>query len=197
MSPRNGTKGDDRPQLLQPAEAGRSDPNVRDVTGDDMPVITFTRSSLIETPVEALRDWHFEPGAFERLSPPWERVRLLEGPDRLCDGAIVVLEVRIGPFRSRWVASHELTPDGFIDRQLEGPFASWEHHHLFESVDAARSRLTDSIRCELPLGPIGWFFGKPLVERKLDRLFSYRHRITAESLSGTAGFHSTSSSDAR
>jgi ligand-binding SRPBCC domain-containing protein len=144
----------------------------------------FIRSTEIAAPVAALRDWHFAEGAFERLTPPWEKVRLLESPFPLRNGSRAIVEVRIGPLRRRWVAIHEITEHGFIDRQGGGPFAFWEHEHRFEAIDERTSRLTDRIRYRLPFGWPGRIFGRPMVERKLDRLFRYRHEVTARSLTG-------------
>jgi ligand-binding SRPBCC domain-containing protein len=142
----------------------------------------FIRSTEIAAPAAALRAWHFEEGAFQRLTPPWEKVRILESPFPLRDGSRAVVEVRIGPFRRRWIAVHEITEHGFIDRQSGGPFALWEHEHRFEPVDDRTSRLTDRIRYRLPFGWPGRLFGGPFVERKLDRLFRYRHEVTARCL---------------
>jgi ligand-binding SRPBCC domain-containing protein len=147
-----------------------------------MPDLTFTRSCEIDASVEALRDWHFRPGAFARLTPPWEKARVLSMPEPLTDGARAIIEVAIGPVRKRWIAEHEITPTGFIDRQIEGPFAFWEHDHCFEAVTPATSRLTDTIRYRLPLGWLGRLFGKPFVERKLGLLFRYRHSVTIADL---------------
>lgn len=147
--------------------------------------LTFIRRCEIEAPVERLRDWHLQTGTFGRLTPPWEKARVIAMTEPLADGAVAIIEVGIGPFRKRWVAVHEMTGEGFIDRQQEGPFAFWEHEHRFESIDPQRSRLTDSIRYRLPLGWFGRIFGKPLVERKLDRLFRYRHAVTVAALTGT------------
>ena len=36
------------------------------------------RTTRIDCPVEEVWQWHTRPGAFERLTPPWEKVRLLE-----------------------------------------------------------------------------------------------------------------------
>lgn len=144
----------------------------------------FIRSTEIAAPASALRDWHFAEGAFQRLTPPWEKVRILESPFPLRDGSRAVVEVRLGPLRRRWVAVHEITEHGFIDRQAEGPFALWEHEHRFEAIDDRTSRLTDRIRYRLPFGWPGRIFGRPFVERKLDRLFGYRHEVTARSLAG-------------
>ena len=103
----------------------------------------FKRSTLINAPASRLREWHFREGAFKDLSPPWEKATVLESPGALSDGARAVIEVGIGPLKQRWVAVHEITETGFIDRQESGPFASWEHRHDFLPVDENRSRLVD------------------------------------------------------
>ena len=131
-----------------------------------MPDLTFTRSSEINAPVEALRDWHFRPGAFGRLNPPWERARVISAPEALVDGARVIIEIRMGPLKQRLIADHEITEEGFIDRQIEGPFSFWEHRHHFERVTDTTSRLTDSIRYRLPMGFPGKLFGAPLVRTR-------------------------------
>ena len=145
--------------------------------------LTFTRSSEINAPVEALRAWHFRRGAFGRLNPPWERATVIEAPVALVDGARAVIEIQMGPLKQRWIADHEITADGFVDRQASGPFALWEHQHRFERVTDTTSRLTDSIRYRLPMGFPGRMLGGPLVQTKLDRMFRYRHAVTEADLS--------------
>lgn len=144
--------------------------------------ILFERSSEIPVSAEALRDWHLRPGTFSRLNPPWEQATVVESPGKFTDGAIAVIRVGPPPFSVRWVAEHEMVDHGFIDRQRKGPFSSWEHRHLFEPLGESHSRLTDSIRYRLPLGWLGRIGGGRLVERKLDRMFRYRHEITERDL---------------
>ena len=71
------------------------------------------RTTRIESPVEDVWQWHTRPGAFERLTPPWENVRLLERTGGIENGARVVLEVKVGPVPLRWVAVHR----DVVDRQ--------------------------------------------------------------------------------
>jgi len=142
----------------------------------------FTMSSNISAPVEALREWHFRPGAFGRLNPPWEKARVISEPGPLVDGFRAIIEIQAGPIKKRWIADHEITSDGFIDRQVSGPFAHWEHHHKFEAIDPQTSRLTDSISFRLPLGAPGRIFGEAFVRKKLERMFHYRHAVTRDDL---------------
>jgi uncharacterized protein len=148
-----------------------------------MPDETFSRSSEIDTSMEELRAWHFRPGAFGRLNPPWENATVIESPGALTDGARAIIEIRMGPLKQHWIADHEMTPEGFIDRQVTGPFAFWEHTHRFESTGESSSRLTDSIRYRLPMGIAGRLAGGPFVREKLDRMFRYRHAVTQADLS--------------
>ena len=147
--------------------------------------LQFTKSSNISAPVEALKDWHFRSGAFGRLNPPWEKARVISEPGPLVDGFRAVIEVGVGPIKKRWIADHEITSDGFIDRQVSGPFALWEHHHTFEPIGPRTSRLTDSITFRLPLGAPGRLFGESFVRKKLERMFHYRHAVTRADLSRT------------
>lgn len=151
-----------------------------------MPVRTFQRSSEIKVPAPELRDWHFRPGAFSRLNPPWEKAEVVDVPAALENGARATIKLGSAPFRIKWIAEHEITEDGFVDRQISGPFAKWEHRHRFEER-GTDSQLIDEISYRLPFGFPGDFFGKWIVKRKLDRMFRYRHDVTKADLERRIG----------
>jgi uncharacterized protein (TIGR01777 family) len=144
----------------------------------------FHHSTTLPVPASDLFAWHARPGAFERLTPPWERVRIRERGEGLADGSRVVLEVRMGPFKKLWVARHRdvRENEGFTDIQEEGPFASWKHEHRMIPEGSGSSRLEERIEYELPLGRLGKLLGGRLVRSKLERLFRYRHRVTEQDL---------------
>ncbi len=141
------------------------------------------RRTEIPTTTAALFDWHSRPGAFERLTPPWERVRLTSPHPGITPGSRVTLDIAVGPVHQRWVARHESVDPGrgFVDVQEEGPFVRWRHTHRFEALDSGRAALTDRIECELPGGPLAEL-GEPMVRRKLRRMLAYRHAVTAADL---------------
>lgn len=139
---------------------------------------------------EAMFRWHMRDGAFERLTPPWQDVRVLERsgrPDR--EGFRVTLSLGLGPLRRRWVAEHRhLEPArGFRDVAIDGPFRSWEHAHRFLPNGGAGSVLEDDVRFELPLGPLGRV-GERALRASLERLFQYRHAVTAGDLAAHARY---------
>lgn len=151
--------------------------------------VVFSRRTKL--PVSAARAfaWHERPGAFARLSPPWEVVRIVDRRGGLEEGGRVTLETRIGPLRQAWVAEHfdYDPPRQFRDRQLSGPFARWDHRHLFHSEADGGCTLEDRIEYALPLGALGALFGGSFVRRKLERLFAWRHRVTRDDLALLAG----------
>ena len=144
----------------------------------------FIAKSKIDAPAAEVFRWHEEPGALERLTPPWEPVELEQRPAGIRDGDRGVLRVGLGPFKIRWVLEHRDYVEGrqFRDVQISGPFKRWQHTHSFLPDGDCASFLEDRIEYELPLGAIGAFFGHWFVQRKLQRLFEYRHRITKEAM---------------
>ena len=142
--------------------------------------ITFVASSRIPASAEAVFDWHEAPGAFERLTPPWERVRVVRHEGGIRDGAQVSLLVGPAPFPLRWDLEHRDYQHGrsFTDQQTRGPFRFWKHVHRMIPEGPDACVLDDTIEYELPLGRVGWLVGRLFVERKLRRLFAYRHDVT-------------------
>ena len=146
---------------------------------------SFLYRSRMEAPAEAVYGWYAQPDALERLTPPWEHAEVIErtgGIEQI--GSRVVLRVRIGALSRLWVSEHTQCEPGrmFRDVQLSGPFARWEHRHRFIADGPAACWLEDRIEYELPFGFLGRLVAGRFVRRKLERLFAYRHRITAEAL---------------
>ena len=66
-----------------------------------MQLLTFVKATVVPVSADELFDWHEAAGAFERLTPPWERVRILGRQGGIRDGATVSLEVGPWPFSMR------------------------------------------------------------------------------------------------
>jgi ligand-binding SRPBCC domain-containing protein len=148
--------------------------------------LTFVATSRIPASAEAVFDWHEAPGAFEQLTPSWERVRVLRHEGGIRDGARVSLLVGPAPFSMRWDLEHRDYQYGrsFTDLQRSGPFRYWRHVHRMIPQGPDACVLEDTIEYELPLGGLGRLFGRPFVQRKLKRLFAYRHAVTRRAFGG-------------
>ncbi len=150
----------------------------------------FSRRSTLPVPLEEAFAWHARPGALDRLLPPWEKVRVVKRIGGVQDGDQVELLVHLGPLPVKWLAAHrDYQPNRqFRDVQLYGPFAAWDHVHLFEPEGAGQCALEDRIEYRLPGGPIGRLLGRRTVRRRLERMFEYRHATTAADLAAHAKY---------
>ncbi len=141
---------------------------------------TFVKESLIRALPARVFAFHELPDALARLTPPWERVRVIQHADIARVGSEAVIETRIaGLIPVRWRARHTAydPPRMFEDVQVTGPFRYWRHRHFVEP-HADGARLRDEIEYEPPLGPLGRLAAPFLVEPRLRKLFAYRHEVT-------------------
>jgi len=142
------------------------------------------RSTLPVSPREAFA-WHERPGAFQRLTPPWEEVRVVSARGGIRDGAQVVLKVRKGPVEFTWELRHRDYVEGerFVDEQVSGPFAHYRHEHRFLPGDTPKSCvMEDEVTWDVPLGSAGDLLGGGMVSRDLERIFHFRHERLAADL---------------
>lgn len=146
----------------------------------------FVKESRIAAAPALVFAFHESPGALERLTPPWERVEMIEGGTSILPGSRVVLRTWLGPVPLRWVAEHtEYEPPRlFADRQVSGPFASWYHRHRFLDDGRGGTLLRDEVEFTPPLGWLGRRLGGGFLQRKLRKMFDYRHDITRRIVEG-------------
>jgi ligand-binding SRPBCC domain-containing protein/NAD dependent epimerase/dehydratase family enzyme len=141
---------------------------------------TFEFQSTMPTDAFSLFRYHSRPGAFERLAPPWEKLRIVERVGSIKDGDKLHFRIYKGPIHIDWVAIHEEDKEGygFWDRQQKGPFKSWEHHHQFIPKSERGSILKDTLQIEYPLGPLGYIGGHMPTRKMMARMFHFRHKRT-------------------
>jgi uncharacterized protein len=149
---------------------------------------SVTQRSPMPVPLEALWTWHTQPGALERLMPPWDPVRVVGRTGGLGNGTQVTLSVPFGPLRLRWTSEHRDVdpPNGFADTQIAGPFAHWDHRHAMRAEGPAASSLEDRITFAGPAGPIGRAVARRSVAARLPALLRYRHETLAADLAAHA-----------
>ena len=67
-------------------------------------------------------------------------------------------------------------PVKFMDRQLKGPYKTWEHTHTFmQQGDGVLMK--DSVKYKLPFGLIGEIAHVLLIKRKVENIFIYRKEV--------------------
>ena len=142
----------------------------------------FVKESLIRASPERVFGFHEQPNVLTLLLPPWESARVIQSAKISEVGTLAIVETRIlGPIKARWVAEHTLydPPHMFEDIQVKGPFHSWRHRHIVEPVSDG-AILRDEIDYEPPLGFLGRLVGPILIQKRLQKLFDYRHEVTRQ-----------------
>jgi hypothetical protein len=143
----------------------------------DMPI--FEWRSVMPAAADEVFAYHARRGAFRRLAPPWQKLRVREESGDVTAGR-VAFDVWFGPLKRHWVAEMGGAVPGsqFVDRQVEGPFAAWEHVHRFVPIDGEKSELIDHIEYRLPAGGLADAVGEGPAGKSLSRLFRFRHKRT-------------------
>jgi ligand-binding SRPBCC domain-containing protein len=155
----------------------------------------YTRSVRVDAPLDEVWEFHSRIEGLETLTPDWmhmivEDVRGPDGepdPEVLDPGSVAVTSVRpfdVGP-RQRWTSEivEREREDGaarFVDEMTDGPFAEWEHTHLFYA-DGEETIVCDRVEYAFPGGglgravsPLGWVGFEPM--------FRFRHNKTRDVL---------------
>jgi uncharacterized protein len=133
--------------------------------------------SLIDATPDEVFDWHERPGAFERLSPPWVDVRVLEREGGIQDGGRIVVEVHKGPLQLTGELVHRGYQHGrqFQDEQVKGPLAAYLHTHTFVPAETGGCRVQDEVKWEPPVRPALELLSGQMIHKELSRLFAFRH----------------------
>ena len=140
----------------------------------------FVASSVLRAAPERVFAFHELPDALERLTPSWAGSRVIARDPSIRVGSRSVVSIRCAPLiwvRSELVHTIYDPPHLFEDQQVVGPFRSWRHRHAVERTDEG-ARLVDTIDYEPPFGAIGRYFAPLVIDRRLQRLFAYRHEVT-------------------
>jgi ligand-binding SRPBCC domain-containing protein len=118
----------------------------------------------------------------EPITPPSVGFRWLRpAPERLEAGAVLDFSTRLLGWRARWrVMVREYDPPyRFVDAQIWGPFARWEHRHRFlEGPEVPGGPpgtwVEDRVTYRLPWGPVGRLAHAAGAGRRIQALFAYR-----------------------
>ncbi|MGL5081889.1 MAG: SRPBCC family protein [Microcoleaceae cyanobacterium] len=149
-------------------------------------MLYFQYSSLINTPIETVWQFHERPDILHLLTPPWQPVEVVRREGGLDVGAMTEFRIMLGPVPVPWLAIHTECdrPYLFTDEQREGPLESWTHRHQFsaeqDSQGESQTRLTDAIAFSIPGGWVieqllGWW-----AQQRLEDMFRYRHQVTKQ-----------------
>ena len=133
-----------------------------------------------------------DPENLSRAYPSWARPRWLAPPPaRLDAGAVLDFRVPALPVAWRVMVREWDAPHRFVDVQLRGPFARWEHRHRFVEGDregrvgdAAGTWVEDRVTYRLPGAALGRLAHALGAGGRVRALFEHRDRCLRELFGG-------------
>jgi ligand-binding SRPBCC domain-containing protein len=140
----------------------------------------FVKETLIHADPKRVFAFHEAENALELLLPPWESANVIQHAKISEVGSRAIVDTRLlSLIKVRWIAEHTRyePPHIFEDIQVAGPFRSWRHRHIIKDHQEGAT-LRDEIEYEPPLGILGRLMAPLLVQRRLRKLFAYRHQVT-------------------
>jgi ligand-binding SRPBCC domain-containing protein len=146
--------------------------------------VILARCQRVAAPPERAFEFFSDALNLERITPPWLRFRVIDpGAIEMGPGTLIEYRLRLHLVPLRWLTRIEVWEPGrrFVDRQLRGPYRVWEHTHDFEPANGG-TLMRDTVRYELPLGPLGALAHRAFVRRDLERIFDFRRDAVAQAL---------------
>jgi len=150
-----------------------------------MRIHLLERSQRVGVPAERAFSFYADVANLEPLTPPWLHFQLLDvRSPTLESGALLDYRLRLHGVPIRWRTRIETwdPPHRFLDTQVRGPYALWEHAHEFEPDGDGATVIHDRVRYGIPLGPIGAAAHRLFDRRDLERIFDFRRDATAARL---------------
>ena len=109
----------------------------------------------VSAPLTVVADFHRRSVSMGAITPPPVVVQMHDAPGFLNEGDEMGFTMWLGPIPIYWRARIEqVTPAGFQDRQLRGPFRRWVHRHTFVPVNEQVTEVLDQVEAQLGTG---WF----------------------------------------
>jgi len=153
-----------------------------------MKVYTLRRKQFL--PIGLQDAWSFFSRAenLARITPDYMKFKIVHasGDGNMFPGQIIRYRLYLFPLVP-WQWTTEITsvdePYSFVDEQLSGPYAFWQHRHNFAKVDGG-VEMSDEVNYAVPFGFIGRIANRLLIRRQLNRIFDYRHDVLAKIFTG-------------
>lgn len=147
----------------------------------------YQHTFRVRAPLADVARFHASAAGLKAITPPLIPMQLHQAPQRIGDGDEMDFTMWMGPLPVRWVARVEdVSPTGFLDRQVRGPFESWAHRHSFVAVRESTTEVVDEVEARLKphilWGAVGlaMWIGLPL-------LFGFRAWKTRRLVEGVTG----------
>jgi len=142
----------------------------------------LTSEITVNSDIETVFGFFAKAENLNIITPPELKFRIITPlPIEMKKGTLIDYKIKLNavPFAWKTEISEWEPPYRFVDRQLKGPYRIWIHEHTFRSHDG-KTIVKDKVEY-LPPGNIAEpFIHKLVVQKKLERIFSYRRQKITE-----------------
>ena len=137
------------------------------------------KHQFIEKPKIEVFDFFKTPENLEKITPKNLNFNIYTpSPILMKEGAVIEYQIKLLgiPIYWRTLINKYNPPNNFRDIQLNGPYDTWEHTHMFEDCKNG-TMMIDKIKYSIPFKIIGRMAHSIWVKRELQRIFDYRYEI--------------------
>jgi len=149
-------------------------------------VHTLRREQRLHDSPESVFAFFGDARNLEAITPPTLGFAILTAdPIEMRAGTLIRYRLRVHGLPVGWttVIREWEPPRRFVDEQLRGPYALWQHTHIFEDDGHGRTIMRDIVRYAIGFGRLGGLAQRLLVRRDLEAIFDYRAARVQELLS--------------
>ncbi|MDX6706469.1 MAG: hypothetical protein QOI48_2315 [Solirubrobacteraceae bacterium] len=154
-----------------------------------MDVHTLRREQRLSGSPQSVFAFFSDAANLEAITPPMLGFRIATpGSIEMRTGTLIEYRLRVHGVPMRWTTAIREwePPHRFVDEQLRGPYALWQHTHTFQDDGSGGTLMSDVVRYAIGFGPLGAVAQRLLVRRDLDAIFDYRAARVRELLGRNA-----------
>jgi ligand-binding SRPBCC domain-containing protein len=147
----------------------------------------YTLKAVQQMPISLADAWDFfsSPMNLAKITPGDMGFEVTsEYPPDAKIYAGMIITYKISPLfdiKMNWMTeiTHVKEREYFVDEQRFGPYALWHHQHHFKEIKGGVV-MNDILNYAIPYGIIGRWANTILVEKQIEKIFSYREKAIEE-----------------
>lgn len=134
----------------------------------------YTHTFTVLATLSQVASFHAKSESMGAITPPPVVVRIHHAPEVLREGDEMDFTLWLLFIPIRWRARIlDVSSNGFLDKQVQGPFASWQHKHIFTSLNELETEVRDEVEATLSTHPLKWLVGAGMW-LSMPMLFAFR-----------------------
>lgn len=143
----------------------------------------FSSQQFVPLPIDEVFAFFSDARNLETITPASLQFNVKNGAGAIRAGTVIEYDLRLHGVPMAWktLITKWNPPHGFADVQLRGPYALWEHEHVF-TKSGCGTLIGDEVTYALPLAPLS-ALALPFVRRDVEGIFRYRSAAIARQFS--------------